>query len=132
VHEFVDHLIRPSSLTLTSCGRKIDRLGDFTESGEDVRATKGVLLEEHTARLQRLRINTSWRPRGNKGEKNTEDKELSLSPQAPKRGSSAFPLAPSSKIGHFRKYCYSGDLCWCHTMAPLHSKEWNRIIPKFK
>lgn len=64
----------------------------------------------------------SWRQRGNKGEKNREDKDFALTPTVPrpwKGGSSVSPLAPSSKIGCFRKYCYSAGASIGVTYCPL-------------
>lgn len=61
----------------------------------------------------------SWRQRGNKGEKNREDKDFALTPRPWKGGSSVSPLAPSSKIGYFRKYCYSAGASIGVTYCPL-------------
>lgn len=67
---------------LTSCGETVDQLGGFTDRGEDGRVTEGVLFRgTHSAALEAVNIRKSWRQRGNKGEKNREDKDFALTPR---------------------------------------------------
>lgn len=85
-----------------------DRGEGGTDKGEDAKLLKKYCVEEHPVCLSGDREQMQVLEAEKKQERGRVKIKTLLSARGPeKRGSSVSPHAPTSKIGHFRKYFYS-------------------------